>query len=225
MSHEQIEDFARIGVPRECLFFVPFGVDVDFYASVGDSDEEEFVVSVGRDLGRDYGTLLEAAKESDHPFVIVAAHKNLPGDMPLPPNVTVRHNLPLAEVRDLYARARVVVIASKDAEVSEGTDCSGQTVILDALAAGRPVVATERPWIKEYFTPSEELLVVPPHNPRALAAAIELLWQDRGEREHLAHAGRAKVRVAYTTKTLAMALERVVFTEKRDSTDEDGRVV
>ncbi len=209
LSREQLEDLARIGIPRERLVFVPFGIDADFYASVDNSHEEDFILSVGRDLGRDYSTLLEAAKRSNHPFVIVAARKNLSEDTPLPPNVSVRYDLPLTEVRDLYARAKMVVVVSKEEDAPEGSDCSGQTVILDAMAAGKAVIATERSWMKDYFSPGTELLVVPSHDSEALVAAIERLWSDAQERMRMAAAGRAKVQERYTTQVFAGALEHL----------------
>lgn len=211
LSREQLEDLARVGIPRARLAFVPFGVDAAFYADVAGTGDGEFVVSVGRDLGRDYPTLLEAAEGSRHPFVIVAAHKNLPDGTPLPQNVTVRYNLPLAEVRDLYAQARLVVVASKEADALEGSDCSGQTVILDAMAAGRAVLATERAWMADYFT-SDEIVTVPPGDPATLLAAIEDLWRDAGRRARLGAAARAKVQSAYNTKTFARALAQLADT-------------
>lgn len=211
LSHKQIEDLVRIGVPRERLVFIPFGIDVDFYASANSAREEDFIVSVGRDPGRDYPTLLEMTKRSKYKLVIVAAHKNLPTDTPLPPNVSVRYDLSLTEIRHLYARAKMVVVASKNEDIPEGSDCSGQTVILDAMAAGKAVVATERSWIKDYFTPGDELAVVPPHDPDALAAAIEHLWNNAQERLRMMLAGRAKVRKTYTTKMFAAALQDIVI--------------
>lgn len=206
LSRQQLEDLANAGVPRAKLVFVPFGVDADFYGIVAAEPGEDLILSVGRDLGRDYLTLLAAARRSDCPFVIVAAHKNLPADTLLPSNVTVQYNLPAKEVRSLYARACVVVVPSKRADVPDGSDCSGQTVILDAMAAGRPVIATERPWIADYFTQGEDLFIVSAGDDAALAAAIELLRQDTAMRKRLACSGHAKVQRQYTTRVLAQAL-------------------
>ncbi len=210
LSHAQLEDFAKLGIARDKLVFVPFGVDADFYASVGATHDEGIIVSVGRDLGRDYPTLLAAAQLSKHPFVIVAAHKNLPDDTPLPENVTVHYNLPAREVRALYERARLVVIASKEGSVPEGSDCSGQTVILDALAAGRPVIATDRAWIHDYFTIGKEILTVSPGKPGELARAIERVWRDDALRARIARAGQEKVQGNYTTRAFARSLAMLI---------------
>ncbi len=209
LSKEQLEDFARLGISRERLVFIPFGIDAKFFAATEQGSGEDFVLSVGRDAGRDYETLFRAAALSGHQFVVVAAHRNIPPEMSVPANVIVKYNLSIAEIRDLYARARMVVVASKAEHVPGGSDCSGQTVVLDALAAGKPVIATSRAWITDYLTPSEDLIVVAPDEPGALATAIERIWQNPAEGARFARAGQAKVRARYTTKAFAQALEKL----------------
>jgi len=203
---EQLEDFVRFGISRERLAFVPFGVDVRFFQPTGVSHEKELIVSVGRDAGRDYATLFRAAERTSHAFVVVAAQKNIPLDMPVPANVSVLYDRSYGEIRDLYERARLVVITSKDVQIPDGSDCSGQTVVLDALAAGKAVIATERPWITDYFISGQDLVVIQPNNPGALAQAIDSLWNDAEKRKSLAASGHDKVAARYTTKNFAEAL-------------------
>lgn len=210
LSNEQIADFIHLGIPRERLTFIPFGIDANFYASVNNAHETDLVVSVGRDLGRDYNTLFDVAKRIDYKFAIAADYKNIPEDTSLPPNVSVQYNLPLTEIRNLYARARIVVITLKDADIPDGSDCSGQTVILDAMAAGKPVITTDRPWIKDYFLIDKEILVVPPRDSIALTTAIRKLLSNDEMRVRLAAAGRAKVWTQYTTKNFARKLEKLI---------------
>lgn len=212
ISNDQLEDFVRCGIPRTRLVFVPFGIDANFFQPTSPSLEEDLIVSVGRDLGRDYPTLFKAAGQTDHAFVVVAAHRNIAPDVPVPANVSVLYNQSLVEIRNLYVRARMVVVVSKDVSVPEGSDCSGQTVILDALAAGKPVIATRRPWIADYLVSGRECVIVEPNNPDALAREIEALWRDAGRRKRLAHAGREKVLTRYTTKQFASALEKLLIT-------------
>lgn len=210
LSSEQREDFVRLGIPRDHLVFVPFGVDARFFQPADASREEDLVVSVGRDAGRDYATLFKAAERTNHAYIVVAAQKNIPPDMPVPANVSVLYNRSLAEIRDIYARAYLVVIASKDVTVTDGSDCSGQTVILDACAAGKAVIATRRSWITDYFVPEQDLIVVEPNDPEALAHAIDSLWHDTEKRKRLAASGHDKVVAQYTTKTFAAALRTLM---------------
>ena len=210
LSSAQKGDLLQIGIPSARLAFVPFGIDAGFYGAAPETPQGEFVLSVGRDAGRDYAALLAAARRTEHPFIIVASHRVLPQEVELPPNVSVRYNVPAQELRTLYGQARLVVVASKPESEPVGSDCSGQTVALDALAAGKPVVATERSWITDYLVPGEDLVVVPPGDPASLAAAIELLLQDPALAAHLAASGQGKVRSRYTTEAFARSLLNLI---------------
>lgn len=210
LSSEQREDFVRLGIPRTNLTRIPFGVDVRFFQPTDVSREEDLIVSVGRDTGRDYQTLFEALERISHPCVVVASHINIPPGMPVPANVSVLYDREYAGLRDLYAHARLVVIVSKDTTVPDGSDCSGQTVILEALAAGKTVIATHRSWITDYLIPDKDLVVVEPNDPQALAQAIDSLLHDAEKRKRLAQFGHDKVTAHYTTKTFAEALQRIM---------------
>ncbi|MFA6315449.1 MAG: glycosyltransferase family 4 protein [Candidatus Paceibacterota bacterium] len=210
LSLEQFDDFVKLGISKKNLAFVPFGVDISFFKVANEDPEENLIVSVGRDAGRDYLTLFKVAEQVPHQFVIVASLKNIPSDRPIPPNVTVLYDKSLAEIRDLYRRAKLVVVVSKDANVPDGSDCSGQTVVLDALAAGKTVIATYRPWIIDYFTPNKDLVVVEPSNHETLSEEIKTLWQDSQRCKLLATSGHDKVITNYTTKTFAKSLLEIM---------------
>lgn len=212
ISSEQREDFIRLGIVRERLVFLPLGIDENFFKPTDASLEEDLIVSVGRDMGRDYSILFEAAECTKHSFIVVAEKKNIPSDRPIPANVSVQYHRSLAEIRKLYARACLVVVPSRDSLVPDGSDCSGQTVIMDALAAGKAVIATERSWITDYFVPDQDLVVVPSNDSGALAKAIDSLCEDASRRERLAASGRSKVLAHYTTKKFAESLQKLMET-------------
>jgi phosphatidylinositol alpha-mannosyltransferase len=50
-------------------------------------------------------------------------------------------------------------------------------VLLEAMASGVPVVATDLPGYRTVLTPGVQGLTVPPRNPRSLASALELLLE------------------------------------------------
>ena len=66
-------------------------------------------------------------------------------------------------------------------------------VVLEALAAGLPVVASDIPVFAEYLTDGESALLVPPNDPAALAAALGRLAEDRALCRKLAAGGRPLV--------------------------------
>ncbi len=211
ITSEQKKDLIACGVAPRRLVFIPFPIDANFFTKLK-ATEEDFVVSVGRDAARDYPTLIRAAEHTQEKITIACAPHNIPSGLSIPSNVTVRHDAGLVEVRDLYARCRLVTVVSKNFNEPVGSDCSGQTVILEALAVGKPVIATYRPWIIDYFIPGEDLIVVEPGNPEALAEAITALARDPEKRARLAERGRAKVFAHYTTKIFTASLTRLLET-------------
>ena len=65
-------------------------------------------------------------------------------------------------------------------------------ILVEAMAAGLPVVASDIPGFDEVVTTGTDGLLVPPGDAPALAAAVELLLDDPGTRARLAEAGRRR---------------------------------
>ncbi len=63
---------------------------------------------------------------------------------------------------------------------------------LEAMAHGRPVIGTQVGGIPEMVVDGETGLLVPPHDPPRLAAAIDRLLGDAGQRGRLGAAGRRR---------------------------------
>lgn len=78
-------------------------------------------------------------------------------------------------------------------------------VLLEALAAGAPVVGTDIDGVREVIVDDESGLLVAPGDPIALAAAIALL-ADPGRRERLRAGGLALVRARYSFDRLSERL-------------------
>ena len=79
-------------------------------------------------------------------------------------------------------------------------------VQLEAMACGLPVVCTELGTGTSYVNRDGETgLVVPPNDPRALAAAINKLLGDSAMRARMGAAGRKRVRKAFTFQTMINA--------------------
>lgn len=63
-------------------------------------------------------------------------------------------------------------------------------VVIEAMAAGRPVIASAEGGPAEVVTDGVDGLLVPPRDPALLAAALRRLFEDPGLRQRLASAGR-----------------------------------
>jgi colanic acid/amylovoran biosynthesis glycosyltransferase len=98
---------------------------------------------------------------------------------------------PQPEVRAALCRATVFTLPS---EIAPSGDRDGIPVsLMEAMAAGAPVVSTRVSGIPELIEDEREGLLVSPQDPRGLADALGRLLDDVALRRRLAVAARAKI--------------------------------
>lgn len=193
------------------IYFIPTGVDVDFINSFPaiNYEGEKFILSVGKDMGRDYKTLIEAVRHIDIKVKIVAFSRNVVG-LDLPTNVSVQA-LPFIELLSLYRNCEFVVIPTKKQENIDGSDCSGHLVLLDAMAADKAIIASYRDTLNEYITNGIEGLIVEPENPEKLKEAIQKLLSNPQMALDMGRRAREKAKRELTTKIFAQNLASIFF--------------
>ena len=79
--------------------------------------------------------------------------------------------------------------------------------LMEAMAAGLPVVATSADGIPEVVTDEVDGLLLPPRDPKALAAALLRLLRDSGLRWALTNEARRTVRKRFAASVGVRALE------------------
>jgi glycosyltransferase involved in cell wall biosynthesis len=83
------------------------------------------------------------------------------------------------------------------------------TSLLDAMACGKAIVATDAGGIPEVVEPRVNGTLVPPRDPRAMATAIVSLLSDAATRQAMGTAGLARVRERFTVERMVGATARV----------------
>src|SRR5687767_10192037 len=83
------------------------------------------------------------------------------------------------------------------------------TSLLDAMACGKPVVATTAGGIPEVVRDGETGFIVPPRDHHAMSAAIVRLLKDPGLRERMGAAGLERVRARFTSEAMVRNTLRV----------------
>jgi glycosyltransferase involved in cell wall biosynthesis len=169
---------------------------------------EPYVLAVGKDLARDYGTFAEAVRRLGVRAEIAAYPRNLEG-VRLPPRTRARA-VSAAELRELYAGAACVVVPQRRQNYPYGSEGGGLTSLLETLAMARPLVATDRPILHDYVTDGETALLVPPEEPEALAEAVRRVLEDAELARRLGEAGRARVEAELTTPRFAERLAPIL---------------
>jgi glycosyltransferase involved in cell wall biosynthesis len=83
-------------------------------------------------------------------------------------------------------------------------------VLIEAMAAGVPVVGTNVPGIRDVIEDGVSGLLVPPRNPRVLADTIQRVWADESLREKLVTGGKERVRRLYDWSVVYPAYQKLL---------------
>jgi glycosyltransferase involved in cell wall biosynthesis len=210
---QRVELLELIELPPERVVTVPFGVDEHFFAP-SPQPANGYVLSVGRDLARDYVTLAGAVTGLAAHVIVVAEPRNLVG-VRLPDNVEIRSGISHVALRDLYREAACVVLPMRRDGYRYGSEASGLTAFLEAAASSRAIVASERAILRDYVDPGTTALTVPPEDPSALRVALDRALDDHTLAARLGAAARRAVEQRFTTRLLASRLAPLIESAAR----------
>lgn len=159
-----------------------------------------FVGDVKRDKG--VGVLLQAYTElqSHVPLVIIGRLCN-DVSVPVPANVLILPGWPHDAVMTAWSRCTLAVVPSIWHD-----PCP--TVAMEAMAVGRPVIASRIGGLSDIVKDGETGMLVPPGDVQALRMAMQMLLDDTERRERMG--AMAKQRVAdFQAKTVVTRIEQV----------------
>ncbi len=182
-SRVEVEQYEkRFGNGRTQFRYVPLGLDLE---DIRIQPSDGYIFSGGRS-NRDYGTLFRAANDLDVRLEIVAQRFNIKD--PVPTNTRIQYSVFGSAFDDLIARAEIVVIP-----LDRPDESSGQLVVLQAMAHGKPVVVTHNRGIIDYIEPGKNAVTVPPHDENALKTILIDLMKNAEKRKALGYRARQDV--------------------------------
>lgn len=160
------ETFARDRQWGRRIQLVEFGISLESFPLRAPRRSREpgpiRVLAAGNDRHRDW-TLLHQAYAGDPTFEVTVASQNFPATL-MGANIAAKSHTQ-AEMREAYARSDVVVVPLRD-----HLHASGITVICEAVACGKPVVASRAGGLGHYFT-DDHVVYVPVGDASAMASA------------------------------------------------------
>ena len=134
----------------------------------------------------------------------LARVRALAQDLGIADRVTFTGLVEPSQVAEHLARARVLVLPNPASAIS--TKYTSPLKLFEYMAAGRAIVASGLPSIREVLTHEETALLVEPGDPSALAASIERLMVDGALAARLSQAAHARS-AEYTWARRAERLE------------------
>jgi glycosyltransferase involved in cell wall biosynthesis len=199
----------HLGFPSNRVYLVRHFVDQVFYSPR--EAEEDTICGVGVEM-RDYPTLIEAIRGTGLRCHIATNHVRIPHRLRLVSDRSVpvsafpvasdakvtmgRKTLP--ELRELYARSRFVVVPL----VHSDTD-NGVTVILEAMAMGKPVICSRTRGQVDVIEDGVTGLYVPVGDAASLRKAMLSLWNDPDRARTMGARARAYVEKYHTLDKFA----------------------
>ena len=186
---------------RGRVVHVYHGLDLNAFAVPSDQIRAPHVISVGRQVWcKGFDVVIQAAAlVRDRGLEFTCSLVGPPGpetprlasrirELRLEPSVQLVGPLTQEELRSLLQRSTVLVNASWP-----HGEWGVANVIVEAMASGVPVIASDRPQVREYLVHGENGLLTRAGDVEELADAIELLLTEPLLRTRLAAKGRSSV--------------------------------
>lgn len=187
-GHAEAEWLRRwLGAPDQ-VRFVPFGVNADVWCPVPGARETLDVLSLGYDFQRDFGLLVEYARRRPETSVcLVTSPERATALGALPPNLRLSSPLPVADLQQLMASAKVLALP-----VKENTYSGATTTLLQGMAMGKACAVSRVGAIREGYGLEDGVNVrwLEPGSQTDFDAAIDALLAQPETRGRLGAAAR-----------------------------------
>jgi glycosyltransferase involved in cell wall biosynthesis len=174
--------FFRDRVPDDKLHVVLLGVDAELFSpsAAKRNDDQVVCITTGLHL-RDWDTFTKVALAMpDIKFVVVTSSRVKFEDIP---NLTLCSGISDASLADLYRSADILFLPL--------LDTTANNTLLEGIASGLPVVATDHESVRAYL-PNEEAILIKDNRVGGFVAAIKRLQNDRILRDAMGKRSRAR---------------------------------
>lgn len=167
------------------MAIIHWGVDINFYEKII-SEETNVFVSTGRE-NRDFSTLMKAFSQTNYPLKIYTNNVNYENDYSFLekyidkyPNI---HIYLVENIKEAALTAMKMIANSFCVVIPVCSDsiyyCVGHTSIVEALALGKPIIATRNPYHPIDIEKEEVGILVKPEDISSWVKAITYLAQHK----------------------------------------------
>jgi glycosyltransferase involved in cell wall biosynthesis len=193
---QKIELAKKFKVSENKFIYIPYSIDCSFYKLNNDNREVDgpYILAVGRDMARDFSTLVEAMDGLNINLKVVSLQYLFEGVNTEHHWLEILEYVSYEKLFRLYRDALFVVIPLKKWGIFYP---SGIRAMLEAMTFGKTIVASRSPVLQEYANREEGVIYVEPENTLALRNKILELCQDEGVLRDLKNSGVKTVNEKY----------------------------
>ncbi|MFM7424610.1 MAG: glycosyltransferase, partial [Elainella sp.] len=193
-----------LNLPLEKFEFVPYQVP-PIPVTYAEETNRPFIAALGS-AHRDFGTLFAALDPLKLPAVVASGPRALEG-LKIPASVQTPFGVSKADCLRLAQQARINVVPLLP---HERVTAAGQVTIVETMRMGRALIATRGTGAEDYIVHGETGLLVNPHSPAALSAAIQQLWDDEALRTRIGQNAMRYAETHFSDEAAGQALGRLL---------------
>lgn len=197
-SKEESEYYPSLfGVDKERFVFIPVGISPIINVPQRD---DGYIFATGRS-NRDYIFLMSVFNKTTTYKCKIACDTLTCNSTE---NVTILNNCHGTEMIELMAHCHCVAIPLKDTTIS-----SGQLVILQAMALGKPVICTDADGIRDYT--SAETTIMVPNSIEKWINAFGILYNEKDRYEIMCKVSKKTFEERFTNKAMFSNIAKIVY--------------
>jgi glycosyltransferase involved in cell wall biosynthesis len=207
---------AAFSIPKNRFVVLPYTIDYPFYArganqsGAAAAQEPPYILAIGRDLGRDFASLVEATRQLGLRLKLITLPYLIPENAREAGHVEILQRVSYAELFRLYGGATAVAVPLKKDVIYP----SGIRAVMESLAVGCPAIVSRTAILEEYFPASSGTVhYVEAEDVDQLKAAIQLLLADDGLRARLKQRGQEYIVQRFQMSAFVERLEQVLSTD------------
>ena len=189
---------------KQKFIFLPFSIDVNFWSNPSNKidTEKKGILFIGNDGNRDYKFVVKLATDlPEYNFLFISEKINKNDN--LPKNVTLvngswgNEQLSDEEICNYYKEAKLTIVPLKNTNQP-----SGQSVTLQSMAAGTPVLITKIDgfWDADKFIDGKHITFIEKNTTSEWKASIDKIYNDKKLYEDLVSNGKLLVENEYNLK-------------------------
>ena len=197
------------------FYLVPFGINTNFWLDRGQKifQDRDYVLFVGNDGNRDFDALIKIVNSNKEiKFIVVS--KQLTLDDFEYNNITLysgdwfNQAISDSELKKLYKNAKFTIIPLK-----ESLQPSGQSVCLQSMSVGTPVIITKTVgfWEPGRFESNENILFLQSNNIKDWNRLIKNLYTNNQELEKISKNSQKTIKDFYDEKFFIEKLKKIVI--------------
>lgn len=203
----EADDYSKIlSIPKDRFKFIAWPSNISNPKIF--KENKGYFLSVGKSL-RDWKTFFEAVKFTPYKYIVIATNEDAES-FPCLENVTVLKDVGRDVYLDVLVGAKGLILSLKPTIRS-----TGQASFLEAMAYGKPVIASNVVGVRDYLRHEDNALLCDPEDGNSLKECIRRIEEDDETRKRISFNGFNDIVNKFNKYRYSEEMLRIVYLLKK----------